>query len=104
MLLPGVSKSGDEMSRFLTRVNEDLAEECRSAMIRDNMDLSRLMVHVKYVEENRKKKGARDVRSPRPLYQVGQTMESTKILLASVRSLGSRRGNKVLGILTLTGL
>ncbi|XP_069145547.1 uncharacterized protein [Solanum lycopersicum] len=38
--------SRDEMSRFLTRINKDLEEECRSAMLHDNMELSRLMVHV----------------------------------------------------------
>ncbi|XP_069149754.1 uncharacterized protein [Solanum lycopersicum] len=38
-----VSNSRDEMSRFLTGINGDLEEECRSAMLHDNMDLSRLM-------------------------------------------------------------
>ena len=44
------------MSRFLTGIAEDLEEECREAMIHDNMDLSRLMVHVQQVEESRKRK------------------------------------------------
>ena len=47
-----VSNSRDEMSRFLTGIAEDVKEECRSAMLHDNMDLSRLMVHVQQVEEN----------------------------------------------------
>ena len=51
-----VSNSRDEMSRFLTGIAEDLEEECRAAMLHDNMDLSRLMVHVQQVEESRKRK------------------------------------------------
>ena len=51
-----VSNTRDEMSRFLTRIAEDLEEECRAAMLHDNMDLSRLMVHVQQVEESRKRK------------------------------------------------
>ena len=35
----------DEMSRFVTRVSEDLEEECQAAMLHYNMDLGRLMVH-----------------------------------------------------------
>ena len=46
-----VSNSKDEMSRFLTGINGDLEEECRYVMLHDNMDLSRLMVHVQQVEE-----------------------------------------------------
>ena len=66
-----VSNNRDEMIMFLIRINEDLEEECRSAMLHDNMDLSRLMVHVQQVEENRKKRGVHDVRRPRPPDQGG---------------------------------
>ena len=41
-----VSNSRDEMSRFLIGIIEDLEEECRAAILHDNMELSRLMVHV----------------------------------------------------------
>ena len=61
-----VSNSRDEMSRFLTGINEDLEEECRSAMIYDNIDLSKLMVHVQQVEDNRKRRGIRDIKRPTP--------------------------------------
>ena len=61
-----VSKSRDEMSRFLTRIIRDLEEECQSAMLHHNMELSRLMVQVQQVEESRKKRCVRDVRRPRP--------------------------------------
>ena len=60
-----VSNSRDEMSRLLTGINRDLEEECRSAMLHDNMNLSSLMVHVKQVEDRREKRGIRDVRRPR---------------------------------------
>ena len=50
------------MSRFLKRISGDFEEECRSAMVHDKMDLSRLMVHVQQVEENRRKRGVHDVK------------------------------------------
>ncbi|XP_069150399.1 uncharacterized protein [Solanum lycopersicum] len=68
---PLISTSREEMSRFLTGINGDLEEECRVAMLRDNMDLSRLMVHVQQVEDSRKRRGVRDVRRPRPQDQAG---------------------------------
>ena len=51
-----VFNSRDEMSRFLTGIAEDLEEECRAAMLHDNMDLSILMVHVQQVEESKRRK------------------------------------------------
>nr|XP_019067249.1 uncharacterized protein LOC109119250 [Solanum lycopersicum] len=66
-----VSNSWDEMSRFLTGINEDQEEECRSAMLHDNMDLSRFMVHVQQVEDNRKKRAIHDARRPKPQDQAG---------------------------------
>ena len=41
-----VSNSRDEISRFLTGVAEDLEEECRTAMLHDNMDHKSGKVHV----------------------------------------------------------
>ena len=40
-------------------------------MLHDNMDLSRLMVHVQQVEDNRKKKDFRDARRLKPQDQAG---------------------------------
>ena len=54
-----VSNSRDEMSRFLIGIVEDIQEDCRIAMLNDNMDLSRRMVHVQQVEERRKRKHTR---------------------------------------------
>ena len=54
-----VSNSKDEINRLLTGIAEDLEEECRAAMLHENMNLSRLMVHVQQVEERRKRKHTR---------------------------------------------
>ena len=54
-----VSNNRDEMSRLLKGITKDLEEECRSAMIHDNLELFRLMVHVQQVEDSWKKMGAR---------------------------------------------
>ena len=61
-----VSKIRDEMSRFLIGINGDLEQECRSMILHDNMDLSRLMVHVQQVQDSRRKRGVCDFRRPRP--------------------------------------
>ena len=44
-----VSNSRDEMRRFVTGVSEDLEEECRAAMLHDNMNIGRLMVYAQHV-------------------------------------------------------
>ena len=48
-----VSNSSDKMSKFLTGITGDV-EKCRSVKLHNNMDLSRLMVHVQQVEDNQK--------------------------------------------------
>ncbi|XP_069143314.1 uncharacterized protein [Solanum lycopersicum] len=68
-----VSNSRDEMSRFLTGITRYLEEECQSAMLHDNMDLSMLMVHVQQVENNQKRRGVRNARRPEPSNQAGPT-------------------------------
>ena len=40
-----VSNLRDEMRHFMMGVSEDIVEECRAAMLHENMDISRLMVH-----------------------------------------------------------
>ncbi|XP_010323555.1 uncharacterized protein [Solanum lycopersicum] len=76
-----VSNGRDEMSRFLIGITGDLEEQCRAAILHDNMDLSRLMVHVHQVEDRGKKRGDRDVRSPKPSNKAaprGGTLETKK--------------------------
>ena len=59
------------MRRFPKGINGDVEEECRSTMLYDNMDLSRLMVHVQQVEESQKKRSTRDARRHKPHGQAG---------------------------------
>ena len=66
-----VSTSRDEMKRFLTGINGDLEKKCRSAMLHDNMDLSRFTVHAQQVEDNHKKRGISYTRRPKPQNTVG---------------------------------
>ena len=54
-----VSNGRDEISRFLTGIDEDLEEECRAAMFHDRVDLSKVMLHVHKVEESTKRKHTR---------------------------------------------
>ena len=64
-----VSNSRDEMSMFLKGISGDVEEECRAVIIHDNMDLSRLMVHVQQVEDSRKKRDVHDARRLKALDQ-----------------------------------
>ncbi|TMX03309.1 hypothetical protein EJD97_017135 [Solanum chilense] len=47
---------GDDMTRFVMGVSEDLVKECCSTILHDNMDISRLMLHAHQVEETRLKR------------------------------------------------
>ena len=51
-------------------VSEDIVEECRATILHNDMDLSRLMVHVQQVEESNLKKKNMDIKRARP-YDVG---------------------------------
>ena len=62
------------MSRFITGINGDLEKECQFAMIHDNMDHSRLMVHIQQVEDNRKRRGVHHDRRPNPHDQSGPSI------------------------------
>ena len=48
-----VSNPRDEMSCFLMRMSDDLVEECRSAMLHDNINISHLLVYAKQGDESR---------------------------------------------------
>ena len=55
-----VSDPRDEMRLFVIGVWDNLQEDCNLAMLHENMSISRLMVHVKHVEEARSKRKSRD--------------------------------------------
>ena len=50
-----VSNNRDEIIRYVMDLSEELEEECGTIMLHENMDLSRLMVHEKQVEESLRK-------------------------------------------------
>ena len=62
------------MSRFVAGVSEDLEKECREAMLHDNMNLGRLMVHAQQVEESRRRKRGRRERNLGPRIRPVQAM------------------------------
>ena len=61
-----VSDPKDEMKRFVMGVSNNLKEECYSAMLYVNKNISRLMVHAQQVEDacdNRRSRDAMRARS-----------------------------------------
>ena len=48
------------MNHFVTGVSADLQEVLHSAMLHNNMNISRLMVHLRMVEESRDNTKSRD--------------------------------------------
>ena len=60
-----VSDPRDQISHFVMGVSEDLQEECQSAMLHENMNISRLMVYARSVEEARAKQKSRDAKRAR---------------------------------------
>ncbi|TMW96774.1 hypothetical protein EJD97_006805, partial [Solanum chilense] len=63
--LKHVSNPRDQMSLFVTRVSEDLQDKCHSDMLRDNMNISHLMVHARRVKEARDKSKSGDANRAR---------------------------------------
>ena len=75
------------MSNFVMGVTDDLVVECRLGMLHDNINISRLVVHAKQVEESRLKRKNRYFKSVRP-YEGGNSKGSWtfKTNLSSTRN------------------
>ncbi|XP_004244905.1 uncharacterized protein [Solanum lycopersicum] len=61
-----MSRSKDKMKRFVTTVWVDLEEEFRAAMLHENMDLGRLILHEQQVEESHRMKIVKKGKKPGP--------------------------------------
>ena len=94
-----VSNSMDEMS--VTSVLEDLEEEYRAAMLHDNMDLGRLVVHAHQVEESRRKKRGREGKKPKTSDQAA--CSSGRSLFGVLDKSKFQRGTSTQVILLLPG-
>ena len=68
----------DQMSHFVTGVSEDLQEECHSALLHDNMNISHLMVHARSVDKARAQRKSRDAKRARS-YEGGFLKNSREI-------------------------
>ena len=66
------------MSHFVMGVLKDLQEKCHSVMLNDNMNISRLMVHVSRVENSKAKRKSRDAKRERS-YDEGSSKNSLDI-------------------------
>ena len=82
-----VSDFRDEMNRFMMGLSDDLQEECHSAMLHENMNIYRLMVHTQQVEESRAKRKSRMLRGQGHLMMLLQ-----RVGLISKTSLSLRKG------------
>ena len=48
-----MSNTRDEMNPFVIGMSDNLVEEYREAILYENMDMNRLIVHAQQVEESR---------------------------------------------------
>ncbi|TMW99349.1 hypothetical protein EJD97_002703 [Solanum chilense] len=60
-----VSDPRDEIGRFVIGVLDDEKEDCHLAMIHENLNISRLMVHAQHIDNARAKRKIRDAKRAR---------------------------------------
>lgn len=60
-----VSNPKDEMNTFVTGIADLLKDECRTTMLHNDMNISRLMVYAQYIEESKLSRITRNLKRAR---------------------------------------